>query len=63
MEILWANKALTKNGWQSDVSVSIGEDGYILSVEPNRPAEGKRVGVLLASPVNLHSHAFQRAMA
>ena len=63
MEIIWANKALTSDGWQSDVRLTIGDDGHIHSVEPGSPAEGKRVGVMLASPVNLHSHAFQRAMA
>jgi len=63
MEKLWAKQALTKNGWQSDVSITIDEDGSIVSVEGDQPAEGKQVGILLAAPVNLHSHAFQRAMA
>jgi formimidoylglutamate deiminase len=70
MEIILAEKALTAQGWQSDVRVVIAEDGHIHSVDSKTaPAEIGRgdkissVGILLPSPVNLHSHAFQRAMA
>ncbi|MCP4072683.1 MAG: formimidoylglutamate deiminase, partial [Hyphomicrobiales bacterium] len=63
MEIIWAKKALTANGWQSDTRITINDDGHIGLVEANCLPEGKKVGILLASPVNLHSHAFQRAMA
>ena len=60
---LWAAQALTAEGWRHDVRVEIGVDGRIGAVESGRPAVGRHVGVLLPAPANLHSHAFQRAMA
>lgn len=63
MACLWAEQALTAEGWRRDVRVTIGKDGRIASVGPGVAPEGQRVGVLLPSPANLHSHAFQRAMA
>ena len=62
-EMLWAEQALTADGWQRDVRVELGADGRIAAVESGSPAQGRRVGVLLPAPANLHSHAFQRAMA
>ncbi|ESR23828.1 formimidoylglutamate deiminase [Lutibaculum baratangense] len=63
MQILWAETALTPLGWAEGVRVTIGEDGRIASVESGTEPAGDRVGVLLPAPANLHSHAFQRAMA
>lgn len=63
MNMLWAETALTPDGWQKNVRVEIGADGIITSVTPDAPALGARHAILLPAPVNLHSHAFQRAMA
>ena len=63
METLWAEQVLTAGGWQRDVRVELGTDGRIVAVEPGSRAQGRRVGILLPAPANLHSHAFQRAMA
>ena len=63
MEALWAEQALTGEGWRRDVRVEIARDGRIATIEPATPAQGRRVGILLPAPANLHSHAFQRAMA
>ena len=62
-ETLRAAHALTAEGWRRGVRVEIGGDGRIAAVETGSPAGGHRVGVLLPAPANLHSHAFQRAMA
>ncbi len=62
-KILWAEQALTAGGWQDRVRIEIGADGRIAAVEPQSEPAGLRVGVLLPAPANLHSHAFQRAMA
>ena len=63
METLWAEQALTGEGWQREVRVTIAENGRIAAIDPDSPARGQRTGILLPAPVNLHSHAFQRAMA
>ncbi|AKI01640.1 formiminoglutamate deiminase [Hoeflea sp. IMCC20628] len=63
MTIVWAEKALLESGWVENVRVDISQDGLIEAIEPDRPAEGHRTGVLLPAPANCHSHAFQRAMA
>lgn len=60
---LWAEHALTSNGWESDVRIDINPDGGIAAVEAQHEAIGERVGLLVPAMVNLHSHAFQRAMA
>ena len=58
--LLHADHALLPQGWVQDVTVHIA-DGRIAAIGPARG--GMRVGCLLPAPVNLHSHAFQRAMA
>ncbi|MEO0361632.1 MAG: formimidoylglutamate deiminase, partial [Pseudomonadota bacterium] len=63
MERIWAKTALTPAGWREDVLVVVDADGRIEAVGAGAPAEGRRVDVLLPAPANLHSHAFQRAMA
>lgn len=63
MKIIWAEQALTSEGWAKDVRLEIGEDGRIVNVQANQKPEGVKVGVLLPAPANSHSHAFQRAMA
>jgi formimidoylglutamate deiminase len=63
MTIVWAEKALLESGWAENVRIEISQDGLIKAIEPDRPAEGHRTGVLLPAPANCHSHAFQRAMA
>ncbi len=63
MQTIWAAQALLPAGWASEVRVEIGADGRIASVQTNQPQEGVRVGLLLPAPANVHSHAFQRAMA
>lgn len=63
MQTLWAEQALTADGWARDVLVRLRADGRIDEVTPGAAPEGTRAGILLPAPVNLHSHAFQRAMA
>ena len=63
MTTLWAAQALTPAGWRENVRVDLGDDGRIAAVAADAQPAGDRVGILLPAPVNLHSHAFQRAMA
>jgi len=64
MQKLWAKTALTKCGWQNEVLISVAANGTISDVIPNTPANGAaQYGAILPAPTNLHSHAFQRAMA
>ena len=60
---IWAESALLPSGWASEVAVTVDDSGRIASVETGAPRAGQCVGMLLPSPVNVHSHAFQRAMA
>ena len=64
MQIVWAAQALLADGWRQDVTVEIDGD-LIGAITPNTPPPpgAHRVGALLPAPANLHSHAFQRAMA
>jgi formimidoylglutamate deiminase len=55
--------ALLPSGWANNVAVEFDSAGCIASVTPNQPEQGQRTGPLLPAPVNVHSHAFQRAMA
>jgi len=60
---LWANHALTADGWQEAVQVDIDSTGTITGVTTGQAPVGERVELLLPAVANLHSHAFQRAMA
>lgn len=57
-------EALLPAGWARDVRIAI-TDGRILDVMPDQPAEpgDVRMGIGIPTVGNLHSHAFQRAMA
>ena len=62
--MIFAARALLPDGWVRDARVTVA-DGRIAAVAPGvRPEPGDtRVDVLLPALGNLHSHAFQRAMA
>ena len=67
MHSLLAPRAMLPSGWARNVRIDIAPDGTIAGVLPNAPRGGDRT-LRLAGPVvpgmaNLHSHAFQRAMA
>jgi len=62
---LFAADALTPDGWRRDVRIDVDARGTIAAVRPDASAEGaERVaGPLIPGMANLHSHAFQRALA
>ena len=60
MTVLFAETALLPDGWARDVRVEVA-GGRIVAVAAG--VKGNGFGCLLPAPVNLHSHAFQRAMA
>lgn len=64
MTTIWARQALLPRGWAEAVTVSLA-GGRIASVTAASPAPAgaRRVAILLPAPANLHSHAFQRALA
>lgn len=62
MTTIHAKSALLPNGWAQDVTVSIGDDGRIDAVT-NADTGATSVDILLPALSNVHSHAFQRAMA
>ena len=61
-QIIWAQQALLPTGWAKGVAVAI-RNGRIDRVSVDADPQGTHVGTLLPAPANLHSHAFQRAMA
>ena len=65
MTSIFARKALLPDGWADDVRLDIGPDGTLEAVTADaEPAGSPRLaGVVLPGMPNLHSHAFQRAMA
>jgi len=63
MKTVWAKTALLPHGWASDVRLDIGADGRIANVSSGAKMAGTTRDMVLPAPVNVHSHAFQRAMA
>ena len=61
--IIHAKSALTPQGWQRDIALTIGADGAIGGIGPQTGRADHHTALLLPAPLNLHSHAFQRAMA
>jgi formiminoglutamate deiminase len=64
MQALHFRTALLPEGWCDDVRVEI-EDGLLASVSPDTDAElgDERHAIAVPGMPNIHSHAFQRAMA
>jgi len=62
---LFAARALLPEGWASDVLVEVDPSGTIAAVTPRARADGaaRSAGPLIPGMPNVHSHAFQRAMA
>jgi formimidoylglutamate deiminase len=63
VQIIQASQALLPDGWRADVEVHVDANGRIVHVGPLAGQATARVALLLPAPLNLHSHAFQRAMA
>jgi len=65
--ILRAPWALLPGGWARDVAIALEDEGWIVAVAPAAGMPGAAVerlaGPVLPGLPNLHSHAFQRAMA
>ena len=62
---LFAHAALLPAGWADDVLIEIDAGGHITRVSAHAPAEDaeRAAGPLVPGMSNLHSHAFQRALA
>ncbi|TQV84447.1 formimidoylglutamate deiminase [Aliikangiella coralliicola] len=61
---LYAEMVLIGNQWQQNKTLSIGEQGTILSIDDGLLSGAEKVsGALVPGMVNCHSHAFQRAFA
>jgi formimidoylglutamate deiminase len=62
---LFAQHALLPEGWAQDVLIEVTAEGNIAALTPGaKPEEARRAaGPVIPGMPNLHSHAFQRAMA
>jgi formimidoylglutamate deiminase len=64
MPSLFAADALLPSGWARDVLLEWDDAGMLTRVQPGALAHGPRAaGAVLPGMTNVHSHAFQRAMA
>lgn len=65
MAVFFAPRALLADGWHEDVLITTDASGQIASLTPsNTPGSAIRLaGPVIPAIANLHSHAFQRAMA
>ncbi|NIY48977.1 formimidoylglutamate deiminase [Cedecea colo] len=66
MAVWFAEKALLPDGWARNVGITVSEEGIITALEKDTQPDPQ--ATLIKGPVvpgmpNLHSHAFQRAMA
>ena len=65
MSAFFAERALLPNGWANNVRLEVSADGLLTHIQADASAEGaeRLSGPVLPGMPNLHSHAFQRAMA
>src|ERR1700712_2388339 len=65
MSVFFAERALLPGGWANNVRLEVSADGLLTLVQADAQAHGAELikGPLLPGMPNLHSHAFQRAMA
>ena len=65
MTAYFAESALLPSGWAANVLIDVGSDGAIGAVTQDAKAgdAARLSGPVIPGMANLHSHAFQRAMA
>jgi formimidoylglutamate deiminase len=64
MTALFAASAFLPGGWADNVRLTIAPSGDLVACAPGDAADAERLaGTVLPGMPNLHSHAFQRAMA
>ena len=65
MTVLFAGSALLPTGWATDVRLEVADDGDLAAVTAGAKADNaeRLAGPVVPGMPNLHSHAFQRAMA
>ncbi|MSE17841.1 formimidoylglutamate deiminase, partial [Pantoea agglomerans] len=65
MATFFASRALLAEGWQQQVRITVNQAGFIDSITPDSHADQaiRLNGEVIPAIANLHSHAFQRAMA
>ncbi|MFY1666243.1 formimidoylglutamate deiminase [Pseudomonas sp. Pseu.R1] len=65
MSVFFAERALLPAGWANNVRFEVGVDGFLTKVQANAERQGAELinGPVVPGMPNLHSHAFQRAMA
>lgn len=64
MPTLFASDALLPSGWARDVLLEWNDEGVLTRVAAGEASSGERAsGPVLPGMANVHSHAFQRAMA
>ena len=63
MQTLTCRTVLATDGWQSNQCITLDQDGRIATIGPVEDGAVYDVDILVPAPSNLHSHAFQRAMA
>ncbi len=66
MTTLYCERALLPDGWAEQVAITVNETGAITAVETGHEAPRDATtlkGIAVPGMPNLHSHAFQRAMA
>ncbi|MCU1798830.1 formimidoylglutamate deiminase [Pectobacterium polaris] len=66
MTVYFAEKALLPQGWANNVKITLSAEGTITSLESDSLRDESSIqldGFLVPGMPNLHSHAFQRAMA
>lgn len=62
----FASSAFLPQGWAENVLITVDKAGYLSNISPNQSPSSTATllkGIVLPGMLNLHSHAFQRAMA
>ncbi len=59
---LWGKRVLLPGGWSNNTLIDIDQNGKIKDIKKNVQPSNQVFDTLIPSPMNLHSHCFQRAM-
>ena len=63
MKKIWGKRVLLPDGWSDDTLIEIDTKGKIKEIKQNVHPSCDTFDTLIPSPMNLHSHCFQRAMS